>query len=97
MMQISAKTRTFLLFVLCLLGILGVLFLPSFEPAKVLFSNDGPLGARSMDSGKGWALFTGMWADLNFLGTSGEATLRISLHSSMSRWGLLVIQSFTRF
>src|SRR5580698_2418404 len=53
--------------------ILAVLFWRSFLPDYVFFSNDGPLGVQNaawqaMPSG-----ITGMWVDLNYLGSSGGA------------------------
>src|SRR5688572_14845001 len=56
-----------------LLLVLGVLFANSFKAEMVLFANDGPLGAavaRYIDVPEG---FTGVWADLNWLGANGAS------------------------
>jgi hypothetical protein len=51
-----------------LLGLLGALFWRSFLPGTVVFSNDGPLGANSVDYAQGMTAFTAMWGDLNSIG-----------------------------
>src|SRR5690349_13195948 len=60
-----------LLFVLCLAGLLLVLFHASFDPDKVLFSNDGPLGAQVAEYSRSPEGFSGVWQDLNWLGKEG--------------------------
>ena len=51
----------------CLLLVLGFLFRESFEPEKVVFANDAPLGAiqaHAEDKKYGWSF----WQDLNWVG-----------------------------
>lgn len=56
---------------LCLALILAGLFWRSFLPGIVHFSNDAPLGAHAQDRGPVLQWFSGMWADLNFIGANG--------------------------
>ena len=63
--------RAFAVFIGCLLGILVVLFHSSFDPNKVIFSNDGPLGAMAQKAAQLPAGFKGVWWDLNTLGVNG--------------------------
>ncbi len=51
-----------------LLILLGFMFHESFDPAKVHFSSDGPLGAASADFYSVPGIFSGVWQDLNWLG-----------------------------
>ena len=44
------------------------LFWDSFNPALILFSNDGPLGSISTDAIEMPGTFSGYWHDLNWLG-----------------------------
>jgi hypothetical protein len=44
------------------------LFWDSFDPALILFSNDGPLGSISTDAIEMPSTFSGYWHDLNWLG-----------------------------
>ena len=44
------------------------LFWDSFNPALILFSNDGPLGSISTDASEMPGTFSGYWHDLNWLG-----------------------------
>jgi hypothetical protein len=44
------------------------LFWDSFDPALILFSNDGPLGSISTDATEMPGTFSGYWHDLNWLG-----------------------------
>ncbi len=83
----AAKTSTNLYFFpLLLLVILSVLFAKSFLPGYVHFSNDGPLGQINSANGRLPAAFTGSWADLNDIGTSGgTATPNIT---AMMSWFL---------
>lgn len=55
-------------FLVAILAVLVVLFAESFQPGRVLFSNDGPLGPLSADNASVPEVFTGYWADLNWLG-----------------------------
>jgi len=60
--------RGFALFLVCLLLILCALFHASFDPDKIHFSNDAPLGIWTAQ----WLAlpdsFSGCWDDLNWLG-----------------------------
>ena len=59
--------------------ILGLLFYRSFIPQNVVFSNDGPLGGLVAEQNQLPQTFTGLWADLNSIGSNGgAATLSIS-------------------
>jgi hypothetical protein len=61
--------RDFLVFLLCLLGVLTILFHKSFESDQILFSNDGPLGAERAQAGHMWSNLLGVWQALNWVGT----------------------------
>ena len=64
---------------LCLAAILGALFLSSFDPSKVLFANDGPLGIQKARCFNVWEGFSGIWNDLYWLGSySGSWTPNLS-------------------
>lgn len=66
--------RAWLGIVLALLAVLLVCFYPSFQPGKILFSSDGPLGANAAACSTLPAGFLGMWQDLNWVGGySGSA------------------------
>jgi hypothetical protein len=60
--------RMLLLYSLLLLCLLGALFVRSFLPGYVVFSNDGPLGAVVAEQNRMPAILTGMWMDLNSVG-----------------------------
>src|SRR5687767_10726245 len=64
---------------LCLAIILGYLFRESFDPAKVLFSNDAPLGLISSKAGVDASAYdgivTGYWHDLNWIGMEMPSVL----------------------
>jgi hypothetical protein len=51
--------------------VLAVLFALSFHPDYVVASNDGPLGGIMSDLNRMPDILTGIWADLNWLGTPG--------------------------
>src|SRR5215831_7296857 len=51
-----------------LLGVLLILFIRSFNPAEVVFSNDGPYGAMVAQQNRMPAIMTGLWRDLNWIG-----------------------------
>src|SRR6266404_4554146 len=78
-MQNFSKRRQFLLFILCLAGVLGVLFFQSFEPSKVVFSNDGPLGANHSAAAAEPSGLTGVWTDLNTIGNAGNAFVSFTI------------------
>jgi hypothetical protein len=52
-------------------AVLLLLFYRSFSPDLTVFSNDGPLGAISARSGAIPEAFSGVWSDLNWLGSHG--------------------------
>src|SRR6185436_20678773 len=54
---------------LLLAAILALLFLRSFQPNEVIFSNDGPLGGLMAALNKVPGVFVGAWHDLNWIGT----------------------------
>src|SRR5260370_13838771 len=65
----------FWLALIALTLILGFLFRASFKPGQTLFANDGPLaalqaGPRQLPDG-----FTGIWQDLNWVGTHGGSAV----------------------
>jgi hypothetical protein len=66
--------------VICLLaGVLALLFWRSFLPDYIHFSNDGPLGSLMSDAVQMPGQFTGIWRDLNSLGSNdGTATPMLS-------------------
>src|ERR1035441_56574 len=51
--------------------ILLVLFVKSFLPGYVHFSNDGPLGQQNAAWDRLPGAFTGIWGDLNDIGNNG--------------------------
>ncbi len=57
------------MFVVCLLGVLVILFHKSFESDQIVFSNDGPLGAERAQAGHMWSNLLGVWQGLNWVGT----------------------------
>jgi hypothetical protein len=50
---------------------LSLLFGRGWLPGQLVFSNDGPLGQQNAAYHQPLQAFTGSWADLNWLGTSG--------------------------
>src|SRR5690348_6027180 len=66
----SISSRSGLLFIFSLIGILAILFYRSFDPSTVLFSNDGPLGMASTAANHVPSVFSGIWMDLNSIGYS---------------------------
>jgi hypothetical protein len=54
--------------------VLGLLFYQSFIPQEVVFSNDGPLGGLVAEQNQLPQTFTGLWADLNSIGSGDGAT-----------------------
>ena len=66
-------TKSCLVAAALLLLVLTLLFWRSFTPDYVHFSNDGPLGQQNSAYLKMPAGMTGMWGDLNFLGSNGGA------------------------
>ena len=80
-----ARPRFLLALAVLALALAG-LFRDSFQPSITLFSNDGPLGALSADNGTLPGMFTGFWADLNWLG--GEQPSATPNLTSTLRWVL---------
>jgi hypothetical protein len=75
MSQKRASGHPFLIFLLCLFGILLAFFAPCLRPDTVFFSNDGPLGAMTQDAVKLPAGYAGQWSDLNSIGTSAGTAM----------------------
>lgn len=69
----SRRVPSGVLFALCLLGLLLLLFHRSLHPDYVHFSNDGPLGALSLKALEAPSAFLGVWYDSNGLGFNGGA------------------------
>src|SRR5471030_1439986 len=53
--------------------VLGLFFYRSFIPQDVVFSNDGPLGGLVAEETQLPQGFTGIWNDLNSIGSGGGA------------------------
>jgi len=71
--------NSFLLITGLLALVLGLLFCRSFVPRDVVFSNDGPLGGMVAEQNQLPQAFTGLWADLNSIGSNvGSATPTVS-------------------
>jgi hypothetical protein len=49
--------------------VLGILFFRAFHPDHVVFSNDGPLGGMMSEHNRMPRILTGIWQDLNWLGS----------------------------
>jgi hypothetical protein len=60
--------KPFVWFFLCLLGLMVLLFHSSFDPDKVHFSNDAPLGAYTSEWESVPSGAAGIWDDLNSIG-----------------------------
>lgn len=69
----TKQSRPFLLLIVALLVVLALLFLRGWQKGFLVFSNDGPLGQQAAEYLNPIATVTGLWADLNWLGTSGGA------------------------
>jgi hypothetical protein len=67
--------KDFVYAALVLIGVLALLFYPSFSPTQVLFSNDAPLGNQRNYDNKGLSNFHGVWLDLNWLGTEAPSAV----------------------
>ncbi len=74
--QLEGKSpgKNFVLLLIILLTILCVLFRQSFDPSKVLFANDLPLGALKAEQSKLPDTFTGNWQDSNWIGAESVST-----------------------
>jgi hypothetical protein len=93
-MQNSRKIPAFAAFSVCLVLVLAVLFLPSFIPDKVLFSNDGPLGAVHAAAASQPSGFQALWYDLNSIGNNGGSFF-VSLTPLLLWWlGPLLFAKF---
>ncbi len=79
---VPRSRRSFALFALLLTLILAVLFFRSFQPAEVVFSNDGPLGGLVAAVNRMPDVLFGAWHDINWLG-SQSPTPAINLTSSL--------------
>lgn len=58
---------------LVLFAVLSLIFLGLYQPGRILFSNDGPLGRLMSDCHQLPGRFTGCWEDLNSIGMSAWA------------------------
>jgi hypothetical protein len=63
----------------CIVAVLAFLFRQSFDPAKVLFANDAPLGLISSQAGRDASTLVGVkegfWQDLNWVGIENPSVL----------------------
>src|SRR5439155_11635887 len=71
----SIATHPLLPTAVFLTPILCFFFWRSFNPAYVLFSNDNPLGQMVASRNSQLAGFTGVWQNLNWLGSEAVSTL----------------------
>ena len=59
-------------------GIIGLIifsvFIDTFVPRLILFSNDGPLGVMNSDTYKDYSIGSSRWVDLNWIGSHGGIT-----------------------
>jgi len=62
------KRPTFWIMFICLIGALLLFFAPSFSSNKVLFANDGPLGANMAKAIQPPQSISGVWWNLNWIG-----------------------------
>jgi len=82
----SSKSRSqFIPFVLLLGAVLTVMFIKSFAPDYVHFSNDGPLAVQMSKCFTLPAAFVGAWDDLNWLGFN--CALTPLEFTSLVKWG----------
>ncbi|MBI4664482.1 MAG: hypothetical protein HY735_37290 [Verrucomicrobia bacterium] len=58
----------------CFAGVMLLFFSNSFDPDLTLFSNDGPLGALASQQWSTANGFTGIWTDLNWIGSKAPGT-----------------------
>ncbi len=68
------KSRPWLVFAAILGGALAVLFFQSFEPGRILFANDGPLGEMKALCNQLPGRFTGTWQSIGWLGIEAPAS-----------------------
>jgi len=77
--HIARKTpesrHNFLWVLLSLTAVLVFLFHDSFSPPQVLFNNDAPLGALSVQEEYASGQFTGAWYNVNWVGSRGISAL----------------------
>jgi hypothetical protein len=75
----SRHNRGFLIFLGCLVLVLGFLFARSFQPGYVHFSNDGPLGVQKAAANQITDIVSGQWNDLYWIGFyGGSAPLNLN-------------------
>src|SRR5262245_46134710 len=76
--SIGSADRTSFSGIRILLGVLllvvGFLFRDSFDPNLATFANDGPLGVVYANCNRLPAAWSGVWADLNWVGLNGGST-----------------------
>jgi hypothetical protein len=75
--------RGFLIYLSCLVIILGFLFAKSFEPGYAHFSNDGPLGPQVAACNNVVQSLTGQWNDLFWVGMNGGGA-PLNLNSALT-------------
>ena len=74
--EATSKQTPIALFSIAVLALLmAFLFAKSFSADQALFSNDGPLGANVAEQAKVPEIFTGTWADLNWVGGHAGSAL----------------------
>lgn len=78
--------RSFLLTVGVLILVLGVMFIESFNPDRIHFASDGPLGASAMEYYKLPGTFRGIWQDLNWVG--GWVGSAVPTLTNLALWSL---------
>ena len=71
----SSRARDFLYTLIAVGAVLFILFHESFSPDKVLFNNDAPLGALSVQEEYAAGQFTGAWYNANWIGSRGISAL----------------------
>jgi hypothetical protein len=79
----TASGRGFLLYLGCLVVVLGFLFAKSFEPGYAHFSNDGPLGPQVAACNNVVQSITGQWNDLFWVGMNGGGA-PVNLNSALT-------------
>jgi Bacterial membrane protein YfhO len=67
--------RALALATLACLAVLFLLFHRSFSEGNVLFANDAPLGQLKPQEGKGLSNFSGVWMELNWIGSTQPSAL----------------------
>src|SRR3989442_2709528 len=91
----AGKSRhDFVVLLLCLGAVLSLLFHPSFRSEKVLFSNDGPLGASIAQADEVWDNLRGSWQELNWLGGKSPGGFLTAGYLTWAMLGPLLCSKF---